>query len=158
MQQERTHGAFHWIKLGLFVLLVFGGGILIGLSTPIGDWYDGLSKPFFNPPGWLFGPVWSLLYLMIAVAGWRTWNRNPAGLVMQVWFGQLALNFIWMPVFFGMHAIFLGLVIIVALLAAIVWYIRLTWNWDRPGALLFIPYLAWVCFATLLNLSIWWLN
>ena len=95
---------------------------------------------------------------MIAYAGWRIWCRNPAGLAMQVWFGQLAFNFIWTPVFFGMRLPGLALVVLAAMLALIVLFIRLTWNRDRISAIAFLPYAAWVAFAGLLNLSIWWLN
>lgn len=147
-----------WPALVFFVIFVFGGGTLIGTTFLPGEWYAGLAKPPFNPPDWLFGPVWSVLYLLIAYAGWRIWCRNPAGLAMQVWFGQLAFNFIWTPVFFGMRLPGLALVVLAAMLALIVLFIRLTWNRDRISAISFLPYAVWVAFAGLLNLSIWWLN
>lgn len=147
-----------WIVLAVFVVFVLGGGTLIGISVPPGEWYAGLEKPWFNPPSWLFGPVWSALYLLIAYAGWRVWCRNPAGLAMQVWFGQLALNFLWTPTFFGMQQPGLALVVLVAMLALIVTFVVLTWSRDRLAAICFLPYGAWVAFAGLLNLSIWWLN
>ena len=147
-----------WIALVLFVLFVFGGGTLIGISIPPGDWYAGLAKPPFNPPNWIFGPVWSVLYLLIAFAGWRVWCRNPAGLPMQVWFAQMALNFLWTPAFFGLQRAGLALVVILAMLLLIIWFIRLNWWRDRISALAFLPYAAWVAFASLLNASIVWLN
>lgn len=159
MPESRTSPTpMKWIALVLFVLLVFGGGTLIGTTFLPGDWYAGLAKPPFNPPNWIFAPVWSVLYLLIAYAGWRLWCRNPAGLAMQVWFGQLALNFLWTPAFFGMRSPGMALLVIAAMLALIVLFIRLTWNRDRISAIAFLPYAAWVAFATLLNLSIWWLN
>ena len=147
-----------WISLVAFIVFVFGGGTLIGASVAPGEWYAGLEKPFFNPPNWVFGPVWSLLYLLIAYVGWRLWCRNPAGLAMQVWFAQLALNFLWSPAFFGMQSPGLALAIVAAMLALSVWFIALTFNRDRISALCFMPYAAWVAFAGLLNLAVWWLN
>jgi tryptophan-rich sensory protein len=147
-----------WVTLVLFIFFVMAGGTLIGLTFMPGEWYAGLEKPWFNPPNAIFGPVWTLLYLMIAIAGWRTWRRGPAGLPMQLWFGQLLFNFIWTPAFFGMHTTGLALLVLTVMLALIVLFIQLTWKPDRISALLFVPYACWVTFAGLLNLSIWWLN
>jgi translocator protein len=147
-----------YLTLALFIALVLGGGTLIGFMTLPGAWYAGLAKPPFNPPNWIFGPVWTLLYIFIAVAGWRTWERMPRSAAMTVWFVQLALNFVWSPVFFGAHQIGAALVVIVVLLAAILAFIVISWPRDRTAALLFTPYAAWVAFATLLNAAIWTLN
>ena len=146
------------ITLICFIVLVLGGGTLIGFMTLPGEWYAGLVKPSFNPPNWIFAPVWTLLYIMVAIAGWRTWQRGARSTAMAVWFVQLALNFIWSPVFFGAHRPGAALVVIVALLAAILTFIVLCWPRDRAAALLFAPYAAWVAFATLLNGAIWQLN
>jgi translocator protein len=146
------------ITLALFIVLVLGGGTLIGLMTLPGEWYAGLAKQPFNPPNWIFAPVWTLLYILVAVAGWRTWERGPRSAAMTVWFVQLALNFIWSPVFFGAHRIGAALVIVAALLATIVAFIVICWPRDRAAALLFTPYAAWVAFATLLNGALWYLN
>lgn len=147
-----------FIPLLLFLVLVVGGGLLIGVGNMPGQWYEGLAKPPFNPPDWLFAPVWTVLYVAIAVAGWRIWRRRETGGAMTAWWVQLGLNFLWTPVFFTLHAVGWALVVILALLAAIVVFIVLAWGRDRPAALLFLPYLAWVAFATLLTASIWWLN
>ena len=144
--------------LALFIVLVLGGGTLIGFITLPGAWYAGLAKPPFNPPNWIFGPVWTLLYIMIALAGWRTWQSKPRAPGTTVWFVQLALNFIWSPVFFGAHQIGIALIVIIMLLAAILIFMVMRWPRDRTAALLFAPYAAWVAFATLLNGSIWILN
>ncbi len=146
------------LTLACFIALVLGGGTLIGFMTLPGEWYAGLAKPSFNPPNWIFAPMWTLLYIMVAIAGWRTWQRGPRSAAMAVWFVQLALNFIWSPVFFGAHRPGAALVVIVALLAAILAFIVLCWPRDRAAALLFAPYAAWVAFATLLNGAIWQLN
>ena len=147
-----------YLTLALFIALVLGGGTLIGLMTLPGEWYAGLAKPPFNPPNWIFAPVWTLLYIMVAVAGWRTWQRGPRNAAMAVWFIQLALNFVWSPVFFGAHRIGAALVIVAALLATIIAFIVICWPRDRAAALLIAPYAAWVAFATLLNGALWYLN
>ena len=147
-----------YLTLALFILLVLGGGTLIGLMTLPGEWYAGLAKPPFNPPNWIFAPVWTLLYIMVAVAGWRTWQRGPRSAAMALWFVQLALNFVWSPVFFGAHRIGGALAVIVALLAAIIAFIVMAGPRDRIAALLFTPYAAWVAFATLLNGALWYLS
>ena len=159
MQHVHTRNSgWKWVSLVLFVFFVMAGGTLVGVSFLPGEWYAGLEKPWFNPPNGIFAPVWTLLYLLIAIAGWRTWRRGPAGLPMQVWFGQLLFNFLWTPAFFGMHATGLALLVLAVMLALIVLFIQLTWKPDRVSALLFVPYACWVAFAGLLNLSIWWLN
>ena len=81
-----------------FLALVVGGGLTVGAVTTPGQWYAQLAKPSFNPPGSLFGPVWTVLYVLIAIAGWRTWEREPA-MPMKLWWAQLAVNFSWSPAF-----------------------------------------------------------
>ena len=143
--------------LALFLAVSLGGGMLVGISNPPGDWYAGLAKPSFNPPDWLFPPAWTLLYILIGIAGWRVFLaklRLPFGL----WVLQLAINFSWSPTFFGQHLIGAGLVILLAMLATILAFLAVTWRRDRPAALCFVPYTLWVSFAGLLNGAIWWLN
>lgn len=147
-----------YVPLLLFLALVVGGGALIGATNAPGEWYASLDKPPFNPPDWVFGPVWTVLYVMIAVAGWRIWMKTRTGGAMTAWWIQLGLNFLWTPVFFTLHMLGGALLVILALLAAILAFIVLTWDRDRFAALLFLPYAGWVAFATLLNGSIWWLN
>jgi benzodiazapine receptor len=148
----------HHLALILFLLLVVGGGIAIGYLTAPGDWYAGLAKPSFNPPNWVFGPTWTILYVLIAVAGWRVWRKESGGWTMRLWWMQLALNFLWTPVFFGAHRIGLALVVILLLLSVIVAFIASSWHRHRPSAWLFMPYAAWVGFASLLNAAIFALN
>lgn len=140
------------------MLLTVGGGLVIGYLTAPGDWYAALAKPPFNPPPWVFAPVWTLLYVLIAVAGWRTSRRDPGGRAMRLWWGQLALNFLWSPVFFALHWVGAALVVVAALLVAVVTFIAASWRADRLSAWLFAPYAAWVAFATLLNGAILALN
>ena len=141
-----------------FLLLVVGGGLIIGLFTAPGPWYAELTKPSFNPPGWIFGPVWTVLYVLIAIAGWRVFQRDPSGPAMKLWWAQLALNFAWSPVFFALHNIGLALVIIVVLLAVILAFIAVARRTDTVSAWLFVPYACWVGFASVLNGAIWQLN
>lgn len=145
-------------SLVVFLLLVLGGGLLIGYATLPGAWYASLVKPPFNPPNWVFGPVWSLLYILIAIAGWRTWRLQPGSGAMRAWGAQLVLNFLWSPTFFGARMMGLALVVILLLLISILFFIRRIWSGDRLSAYLFVPYAAWVAFATLLNASLVWLN
>jgi tryptophan-rich sensory protein len=147
-----------WLSLLGFVVLVVGGGLAIGYLTAPGEWYAGLAKPSFNPPGWIFGPVWTVLYVLIAVAGWRTFERDRRGWLMRLWWAQLALNFLWSPVFFAAHRIGLALIVILLMLAAILAFTAASWRQDRVAAWLFAPYAAWVAFASVLNAAIFTLN
>jgi tryptophan-rich sensory protein len=147
-----------WLSLLGFLVLVSGGGLAIGYLTAPGEWYAGLVKPSFNPPGWIFGPVWTVLYVLIAVAGWRSFEHDRRGWPMRLWWAQLALNFLWSPVFFAAHRIGLALAIVLLMLGTIFAFIAASWRRDRVAAWLFAPYAAWVAFASVLNGSIWMLN
>jgi benzodiazapine receptor len=141
----------------VFLLAVLGVGLLIGSITRPDGWYAALAKPAFNPPNWVFAPVWTVLYVLIAIAGARTYEgRVRRGLAL--WVGQMALNFAWTPVFFGLHQPGLALVVILALLVAILMFIVDRWPADRVSAVLFMPYAAWVAFASVLNAAIVVLN
>lgn len=142
----------------VFVALVVGGGLIVGSSNIPDGWYESLAKPPFNPPNWIFGPVWTILYVMIALAGARTWLGQRRDGAMVAWWMQLVFNVLWSPVFFTLHSIGGALVIVLAMAVAVAAFIALTWRSDRLVALLFVPYFAWVSFASLLNASILWLN
>jgi len=146
------------ISLIGFLALVVGGGLAIGALTAPDRWYAQLAKPSFNPPGWLFAPVWTLLYVLIAAAGWRIWRGDGRGWAMKLWWTQLILNFAWSPVFFAAHRIGLALLIVLLLLGVILAFIAVASRQDRIAAWLFAPYAAWVAFASLLNASIYLLN
>lgn len=141
-----------------FILLVLVVGGVIGVATAPGDWYAGLNKPFFNPPNWLFAPVWTLLYVLIGIAGWRSFVAAPKGRAMMFWWAQLLLNWLWSPVFFSLHLLWPALIVILAILAAIISFIAASWRADRTAAWLFVPYLCWVSFATALNAAVAVLN
>lgn len=146
------------LALLFFVLGVVAVGLLIGLGFPPGDWYAGLAKPSFNPPDWLFGPVWTLLYVLIGAAGWRVWFRTDRAGLKGLWIAQMALNFAWSPAFFGARSPALGLLVILPLLAVILLFIWRSRRHDATAALLFLPYAAWVGFASALNAAILALN
>lgn len=141
-----------------FLVLVLGGGLGIGALTVPGDWYSGLAKPAFNPPNWLFGPVWTCLYVLIAIAGSRTFRRDRRGVAMKAWWLQLALNFAWPVAFFAAHAIAAALAVVLALLGTIIVFMVASRRLDPLAAWLFAPYAAWVGFAMALNGSILALN
>ena len=138
-------------SLVVFLALVLGGGLVIGFSTAPGGWYAQLAKPAFNPPSWVFGPAWTLLYVFVAIAGWRIWNADRSGWPMKLWWAQLILNFLWSPIFFGAHQVGLGFAVILALLATIISFVGMSWKQHNLSAVLFLPYAAWVAFAALLN-------
>ncbi|KAA3502634.1 tryptophan-rich sensory protein [Rhizobium rhizogenes] len=142
----------------VFVVAVVAVGALIGVNNVPGEWYQSLQKPFFNPPNWIFGPVWTTLYVLIGIAGARTWIRKRMGTRMRLWFTQIVLNFLWSPIFFGMQSPAGALVIIVPMLICILAFVALTYRRDRVSMWLFVPYALWVGFATLLNASIGLLN
>lgn len=149
---------WQWATLSAFVAIVMVTGSFIGILTAPDIWYAGLTKPPFNPPNWIFAPVWLVLYIFIAMAGWRTWTRDRSGKAMKAWAVQLGLNWLWSPVFFSLHWLWPALFIIVSLLLTIANFVRFSWTKDRLAAVLFVPYLAWVGFATLLNAAIAILN
>lgn len=144
--------------LAAFLVIIIGVGAVIGVSTAPGEWYASLDKPPFNPPNWVFGPIWFALYVLIAIAGWRTFLPEPKGTGMRLWYGQMLLNWLWSPTWFSLHLPWLALLVIVAILALIGAFIANRWQRDRLAAWLFVPYAAWVAFATVLNLSIAILN
>ena len=160
--KERTR-AGDLLGLGAFLALCLAISAIGAWVTAgsVGTWYRTLQKPDFNPPDWVFGPVWTLLYLMIAVAGWRVWRRTGlagtrAG--MAAYSAQLALNLTWSVVFFGGRMIGTAFVEIVLLLAAIGVNAVLFWRADRLAGWLLAPYAAWVAFACVLNFALWRLN
>jgi translocator protein len=143
--------------------IVLCAGVIGNLATlpNIPTWYVDITKPIFNPPNWVFGPVWSALYLLMAYAFWRVLIL-PASLdkkVATAWFvAQMILNAFWSVAFFGLHSPVLGLLVITLLIGAISITLIRFYRLDVMAGRLLIPYLLWVSFASVLNASIWWLN
>ena len=149
--------------LVLFVALCLGIGALGAAvtATSVKTWYANLAKPSFNPPDEVFGPVWTVLYVMMGVAAWRVWrtaDRDTARGPLTLFALQLALNLGWSVVFFGLQKIGSAVATIVVLDVAILVTMLAFRTVDRVAALLMAPYLAWVTFATVLNIAIWQLN
>lgn len=149
-----------WPGLVFWLLACFAAPVSASWARPDG-WYAALVKPEWNPPSWVFGPVWTTLYILMGTAAWLVWRRGgwaaqrrPLG-----WFvAQLALNALWTPLFFGFHRIDLALLDIVVLWGAIVATIVAFARTSRVAAWLLAPYLAWVSFATFLTFTLWRLN
>jgi tryptophan-rich sensory protein len=152
------------IKLAASLVLCLLAGFIGSIfTTPkIGGWYAGLNKPSFNPPSWLFGPVWTLLYVLMGVALYLVWRTGLAAkgvkLAIAIYFVQLVLNALWSFAFFGAESPLAGLVVIVALWAMIAATIAAFAPISRAAAALLVPYILWVTFATILNAAIYLLN
>jgi len=140
-------------------LLVFIGICVATAMTGIlfkpGEWYKALDKPSWTPPDWSFGPVWSVLYVMIAVAGWLVWTNLGMSGLLVLWGAQLVLNAMWSFLFFGIRRMDLAFVDVVMMWLSIAAFIVLASAAVPLAALLFVPYLIWVTIASALNLSVW---
>ncbi len=153
---------FNRISIAIVVCLLIGFLGSIATQASVDDWFTTLEKPFFNPPNWLFAPVWSVLYVMMGIAAGLVWYRG----LHHVWVKtalyhflfQLFLNLSWSVVFFGLQRPFWALLVIVALIILLVLTIRWFKIADKKAAYLLIPYLIWVVFAAALNFEIWRLN
>lgn len=146
-----------FLSLIAFLALV-GAAAVTGAQFEPGGWYEALAKPSWTPPNWLFPIAWTVLYVMIAVAGWLVWQREGFGLALAIWGLGLALNAFWSYLMFGQHDIGLALFDIIALLFSILVFIGVAWSSDRAAAYLFVPYAAWVSYACALNASIFAMN
>ncbi len=147
---------------GLIAWLIFTfSATATALFVKTGGWYAQIQKPSWNPPSWIFGPVWTTLYIMMAIAAWLVWKRGgfaaqrvPLGLFLLQWI----LNALWTPLFFGLHNPALAFADIVALVLCLAATIVSFRKVHPPAAYLLLPYLAWVSFAAFLNFTIWRLN
>lgn len=151
------------VALVASIAVTLGVGAVGGLATAssVTTWYAGLNKPAFNPPNAVFGPVWTTLYVLMAVAAWRVWRRaSPlgAGPALMLYVAQLILNLGWSLIFFGLRQPGWAMIEVVCLLTAVAATTVAFWRSDRPAGLMMLPYAAWVGFASLLNLEIWRLN
>ena len=155
-RHARSNPGFPWRLVGLIALCLAVGGAGSAATMPeIRGWYAGLAKPSFNPPNWIFGPVWSTLYVLMACSANAAWE---ARLARRTFFIILLVNALWSLLFFGLHRPDLALIDSLAYLTLLVAWLRRLWPQHRGAALLQLPHLAWVSFATVLNASIWWLN
>jgi len=152
-----------WLELTVCIAIVFAAALAASLAMGLSDrsWYESLHKPTWNPPDWLFGPVWSILYLLMVVSAWLIWRERPrpqCRRAIAVFVVQLLLNAVWTSLFFALQSPLAAMADIsllwLAILATIGFFLRI-----RPlAAVLLLPYLLWVSFAWMLNLAIWRLN
>lgn len=148
------------VALGGWLLLSFAPGAT-GVFVDTGSWYAQLQKPSWNPPAWVFGPVWTCLYLSMGFAAWLVWRRGgwrTQRLSLSLFLVQLLLNALWTPLFFGWHRPDWAFFEILLLLAAISAVFLLFFRCSRLAALLLAPYLAWTAFAAVLTFTIWRMN
>lgn len=154
----------NWVKLVISLALPQIAGLSGALFTETGEgsWYQSIQKPEWNPPGWVFGPVWTTLYVLMGIAFYLVWKseapakkKRPA---LAFWIVQLIFNFLWTIIFFNGHEIFYAFAEIVALWLAILITIFLFARISKPAAWLMVPYISWVSFAALLNYTIFQLN
>lgn len=139
--------------------LAVGAMVSVFTEPNIAGWYAALTKPSFNPPNFVFAPVWTALYVMMAVAAWRVWRVvGVMSVALMLYFLQLTFNFAWSLIFFAQHLIEIALIDIASLWIAILATTIAFFRADRIAGLLMLPYLAWVSFATVLNYEIWRLN
>lgn len=145
----------------LIFAVLFIATLVAGSSALIwevgGEWYQGLNQPWFTPPNWLFGPVWTILYILMALSATRLIARG-AGLAVGLWALQITLNTLWTPVFFGGYNLGAAFLYIAALWVVLLLNILVAWRVDKWSSIMLWPYLVWVSFASLLNYSFWMLN
>ncbi|MEM8810968.1 MAG: TspO/MBR family protein [Pseudomonadota bacterium] len=145
------------MALAVFFVLVFVAASSGAIFKP-DTWYEGLAKPWFTPPNWVFPVVWAILYVGIAFAGWLVWRETGFGVAVALWGAQLVLNAVWSGLFFGMRRMDLAFAEVCTLMASVLAFIVAAWPVSPLAALLFVPYALWVGIAAALNLSVWRMN
>jgi benzodiazapine receptor len=151
----------NWIRLLISVLISSSAGFIGGFftSSSVSTWYVDLAKPSFNPPSWVFGPVWTLLYVLMGVALYLVWINKKKNKIAFTLFGvQLFLNALWSILFFGLRSPLLAFVEIILLWFAILYMILIFYKINKNSAYLLIPYILWVSFAAVLNFFLFYLN
>lgn len=145
--------------VSIAIALAVGG---LATASSVGAWYAGLNKPAFNPPNAVFGPVWTILYVLMALAAWRVWRtdvkRGGRRSALALYAVQLVLNLAWSLIFFGLRQPAFALAEVALLLAAVIAAAAAFWRIDRPAGAMMVPYAAWVAFASVLNWEIWRLS
>jgi tryptophan-rich sensory protein len=158
IDEAPDHRRLSALKYFIILTLAVGAVAAVVTEPEIAGWYGALNKPSFNPPNWLFAPVWTALYIIMAVAAWRVWRiAGLKSVPLILFFVQLALNFAWSILFFhfliGVALADIGLLLLLIVMTALAF-----WRRERIAGLLLVPYVAWVGFAAVLNLAIWQLN
>ncbi|MDN3668866.1 TspO/MBR family protein [Echinicola jeungdonensis] len=161
--KNHNHKKIHWPRLLMYILGIIMAGSISGLANVgnIQTWYASLEKPIFNPPNSIFGPVWTLLYALMGLGLYMIWESPKSkgrNLALSLFFVQLILNFCWSFIFFYFHQPSWAALEILVLWALILLMINRFYKVNKWAAYLQIPYILWVSFASVLNISIWWLN
>ena len=149
------------LSLTIFIVLAFAASAWGGLITSFykEPWYSTIAKPSFNPPDWIFGPVWITLYIAMSVAIWLIWiNPKKTEKIIYIYFVHLLINGSWSLFFFGLHLILVSLIIIGVIIFLVVWLIKLYYPINKLSSFLMIPYLMWLSYAFILNFYIFTLN
>ena len=149
-----------YLSLGLILLVTFlasgiGSFVTSSFKEP---WYSEILLPSFNPPSWVFGPVWTTLYIFMSIAVWSAWNKTSEKKILIIYFVHLFFNGIWSIIFFGFHQIFIALIDLGIILIFIIWLMRIYYQVNKISFLLMIPYLLWSSYALILNGAIFYLN
>lgn len=147
------------VIIAFSILMCFMPMLASVFVMPPGDWYNALIKPPLTPPGWVFAPVWTMLYLMLSAVLYRVIQsgmENKKTLIL-LFFAQLFLNALWSPVFFGMHMVFMALCTVIAMLVLCIVFLYKA-KFERVLSLLMMPYMLWLCFATYLTAGVYFLN
>lgn len=145
--------------VGFVGLCLLVGAVAGGVTVPaVRHWYPSLTRPPATPPDWVFAPIWTVLYVMMAVAAWLVWNRIGASRSLRLWGWQLLANALWPPAFFGLHSPIAGLIVLLALLPLVLVTLRAFFRVHRGAAALMLPYVLWCGFAAYLNVGFLVLN
>lgn len=151
-----------FLALAFFILISLAAGFIGSAFTmsQVDTWYLTLQKPSWNPPSWVFGPVWTTLYVLMGVSAYLVSRSKKLGKSFAIWFflAHLVVNTLWSIVFFGLHELLLSVLVIALLLALVLILMRLFWRHSKAATWLLAPYLLWVTFATVLNTTILVLN
>lgn len=155
---QQVIGLIFWIGLCYFTAWT---GSQVSPGIALAEWYESINKPSWNPPAWLFGPVWTMLYTLMGIAAWNIWRKfgfGKARAALSLFLVQLVLNGLWSQIFFGAQEIGWAFIEIIFLLVAIIATTYLFFQKNKVAGWLMVPYIAWVSFATVLNGTIWVLN
>ena len=149
-----------YLFLGLILLVTFAASGIGSFATSFfkEPWYSEIILPSFNPPSWVFGPVWTTLYIFMSVAAWSAWEKTSDKKILKIYFIHLFFNSIWSVIFFGFHQIFIALIDLGIILIFIIWLIKIYYQVNKISFLLMIPYLLWCSYALILNGTIFYLN
>ena len=149
-----------YLSLGLILLVTFAASGIGGFVTSSSKepWYSEIILPAFNPPSWVFSPVWTALYILMSVAIWIVWIKTSNKKILQLYFVHLFFNAIWSVIFFGFHQIFVALIDLGIILIFIIWLMKIYYQVSKISFLLMTPYLLWSSYALILNATIFYLN